>query len=119
MRKLLALLLLAGILIPNLLKAEGDEADKDKRTISGYIKDSETGEDLIGATVYIEELKSGTVSNVYGFYSISLDLGTYTIKYSYIGYTPIIFLTPWMRKAFQSITPTLYLALDRDLLSPA
>ena len=89
MRKLLVILLLAGMLIPAALKAEGEEADKTKRTISGYVKDSETGEDLIGATVYIEELKSGTVTNTYGFYSIRLDQGTYTIKFSYIGFESI------------------------------
>ena len=90
MKRFLVLVLLTGMLFPFTLKAEGDESDKNKRTISGHIKDAETGEDLIGATIYIEELKSGTVSNVYGFYSIRLDQGSYTIKFSYIGYTPSI-----------------------------
>ncbi len=60
-----------------------------KKTISGYIKDKENGEKLIGATVYIEELKTGTSSNLYGFYSISLQPGTYHLEYSYIGYTSV------------------------------
>ena len=38
-------------------------------TLNGYVNDSETGEVLIGATVYVNELKSGTVTNAYGFYS--------------------------------------------------
>ena len=58
-----------------------------KHTISGYIKDAETGEELIGATIYIKELKTGGITNVYGFYSLTIPSGKYTIDYSYIGYT--------------------------------
>jgi hypothetical protein len=62
------------------------ETDAVKYTVSGYIKDANDGEMLIGAVVYIEELKTGTSSNAYGFYSMSLPSGHYTITYSYIGY---------------------------------
>jgi hypothetical protein len=55
-------------------------------TISGYVKDRETGETLIGATLYVQELESGSVTNVYGFYSFSLPAGEYTIQYSFVGY---------------------------------
>jgi hypothetical protein len=57
-----------------------------KATLSGYLKDSETGEGLIGATVYVDEIKSGTTTNFYGYYSISLPLGTYTVTFNYLGY---------------------------------
>lgn len=57
-----------------------------KYTISGYLKDSETGEDLIGASVYVSEVKGGTTTNVYGYYSISLPAGSYTLTYSFVGY---------------------------------
>lgn len=57
---------------------------QEKHTISGYVKD-EAGEELIGATIYIQNLKTGTVTNVYGFYSITLIAGNYNIDYSYIG----------------------------------
>jgi outer membrane receptor for ferrienterochelin and colicin len=57
-------------------------------TISGNIKDAATGEDLIGAAVQIKELKNtGSITNVYGFYSISLPTGNYTIIYSFMGYS--------------------------------
>lgn len=56
-------------------------------TISGYIKDQSNGEALIGATVFVNEITNGTVSNVYGFYSITLPAGTYTVDYLYVGYT--------------------------------
>jgi len=57
-----------------------------KLTISGYVKDAGTGEELIGATVYISELKTGTITNSYGFYSFTLPEGNYTLIVSYIGY---------------------------------
>jgi hypothetical protein len=61
-----------------------------KVTISGYIKDAKTGEELIGATVFVEETKSGGSANIYGFYSITLPkAGTYNIKYNYLGYSAV------------------------------
>ena len=59
---------------------------QEKVTISGYITDAATGEELIGATVYIQELEIGTVTNVYGYYSLSVPPGEYTVGLSYIGY---------------------------------
>nr|WKN37178.1 TonB-dependent receptor [Tunicatimonas sp. TK19036] len=56
-------------------------------TISGYIRDAANGEDLIGATVAVKELSgTGTTTNVYGFYSLTLPRGDYQLTYSYIGY---------------------------------
>ncbi|MEP2667411.1 MAG: TonB-dependent receptor [Cyclobacteriaceae bacterium] len=57
-----------------------------KLTISGYIKDASNGEELIGVTVYVPEIASGAVTNVYGFYSITLAPGQYKLQYSYIGF---------------------------------
>ncbi len=59
---------------------------QEKYTISGYIKDVTNGETLIGATVYIPGTSKGVSSNEYGFYSLSLESGDYTIDYSYLGY---------------------------------
>ena len=61
-----------------------------KYTISGYIKDSLTGETLIGATLTVAGKSKGISSNQYGFYSITLDEGEYTFIVSYIGYLPKI-----------------------------
>ena len=58
----------------------------DNHTISGYIKDAANGETIIGANVYIEEIGSGTVSNEYGFYSVNLPAGSYTLIFSYVGF---------------------------------
>ena len=56
-----------------------------KSTLSGYIRDAETGEEMIGASVFFKELKTGGVANLYGFYSVSLDPGLYTVEFSFIG----------------------------------
>ncbi len=67
-----------------------DPADKPKRfSISGKIRDLHSGEALLGATVFVKELKTGAVSDLYGNYSLTLDEGNYTLKYSYIGYSTI------------------------------
>lgn len=55
-------------------------------TISGHVRCAESGEGLLGATIYIEELKTGTITNQYGFYSITVSEGTYSLSYTYIGY---------------------------------
>jgi outer membrane receptor for ferrienterochelin and colicin len=55
-------------------------------TLSGYLKDKANGEALIGATVYIQALKTGVITNSYGFYSISVPEGNYAVTFSYIGY---------------------------------
>ncbi len=60
-----------------------------KYTISGYIKDASNGESLIGATVYVKELATGAQTNVYGFYSITLSPGQYSLEYRYLGYKTI------------------------------
>lgn len=58
-------------------------------TISGSLKDAASGEDLIGATVFIKELGTGASTNIYGFYSLTLPQGTYTAVFSYIGYNSV------------------------------
>lgn len=59
---------------------------QDRYTLSGYIKDAENGETLIGATVYLSSVDKGVTSNEYGFYSISVESGTYEVEFGYLGY---------------------------------
>ncbi|MEM1407803.1 MAG: TonB-dependent receptor [Bacteroidota bacterium] len=61
-----------------------------KHTINGYVRDAENGEELIGVTVYVNELKTGTATNVYGFYALNLAPGDYTLTYSSIGYQTVV-----------------------------
>ena len=63
------------------------ENNKKKATINGRVKSSENGEYLLGASVYIEELKTGMYTNAYGFYSITVPPGNYTFRFSFIGFT--------------------------------
>ncbi|KPL21890.1 MAG: hypothetical protein AMS23_08705 [Bacteroides sp. SM1_62] len=85
MRKPLLISLCLIFYILSLL-ADSEEETGPRYTISGYIKDTGTGEELIGAAVMVQELNRGTVTNVYGFYSLSLPPGFYHLKISYVGY---------------------------------
>ncbi len=55
-------------------------------SISGHVNDSSSGEILIAASVYIKELGTGAITNSYGYYSISIMPGSYTIGVSYVGF---------------------------------
>lgn len=69
------------VLTSHIVYSQGDNL-----TVSGYIKDAANGETIIGANVFIEEIGSGTVSNEYGFYSVNLPAGSYTLIFSYVGF---------------------------------
>ena len=58
---------------------------QNKYTISGYIQDASSGENLIGVSVYEKATFKGTTTNTYGFYSLTLAEGNYTIIFSFIG----------------------------------
>ena len=74
-----------------LLMAVSVSAQK-KYTISGTVKDASTGEVLIGATFIIKQVaQSGTISNSYGFYSISAPAGNDTLLVTYVGYSPAVY----------------------------
>lgn len=82
-----------------LLAAGGSLAQQKQATLAGTVKDAATGETLIGATVRVKQLPAtGTVTNEYGFYSLSLPPGSYTLIYSLVGFS---------EKAFE-------ISLDKD-----
>lgn len=66
-----------------------DITAQNKYTISGQVKDKKNGEDLIGSTIVIVGTNNATSTNAYGFYSITLAEGKYTIQYQYVGYKTI------------------------------
>jgi len=87
MRLFLQRTILAGLLC---LWSESGHAQV-KHTISGYVKDNQSGETLIGANVYLEsDATKGTVTNTYGFFSITLPEGVHRIVVSYLGYQEYI-----------------------------
>lgn len=61
-----------------------------KYTLNGYVKDALNGEELIGASVYIHSLQSGTMTNAYGFYALTVPAGTYEVTFSFIGYKTLV-----------------------------
>jgi len=71
------------LLCPILLQAQ------ENFTLSGTIADNQSNETLIGVNVIIPEQQTGTVTNEYGFYSITLPAGTYNIQISYLGFKTI------------------------------
>ena len=79
---LLFLLLLQLVIISDIIAQ--------KYSISGHIVDNSTGENLIGANILVKELSKGTTTNQYGFYSLSIDKGEYTIIASFLGFQDYI-----------------------------
>jgi len=74
------LLLIASILL-------GSMASAQNFTISGSVKDSTNGEDLYGASVQVKELANvGASTNAYGFYSLTLEQGSYTLVFRSSGF---------------------------------
>ena len=57
-----------------------------RHTVSGYITDAESGERLIGASVYDTVSRQGVATNVAGFYTLTLPEGEHTLQISYVGY---------------------------------
>lgn len=75
------LILTFFLLSPLLISAQ------EKFTISGTLKDGATGEDIIGARISVLELPgTGAITNTFGFYSLTLPKGTYTIQYKSLGF---------------------------------
>lgn len=80
MRKLYTAILLF-VMLPGILPAQG------KYTLSGFVRDAASGEDLVGVNIYLQDdLQTGTQTNFYGFYSLTLPAGDYNIVFAYIGF---------------------------------
>ena len=62
---------------------------QNKYTLSEIVTDNSTTETIIGVNIIIPELKNGTVTNEYGFYSLTLEEGTYQLQISYLGFKTV------------------------------
>lgn len=80
-------------------KSPAETTDDRQYTLSGYIRDTETGETLLYASIQDQALGTGTTTNLYGFYSLTLPAGTRRIVFAYLGYEP----------------QTMEIELDRDM----
>ena len=74
-------ILLLIVLLPFTLLAQ------QRRIVSGYITDAQTGEQLYAATIVEQNSRVGTTSNRFGFFSLSLSEGLVKLKISFVGYT--------------------------------
>ena len=63
---------------------------QEKFTLSGTVSDIESNETLIGVNILFSELQTGTATNEYGFYSITLPEGTYKVQISFLGFNELI-----------------------------
>ncbi|MGV3630261.1 MAG: TonB-dependent receptor [Bacteroidota bacterium] len=63
---------------------------QDKFTLSGSITDAKSGESVVGAKIFFPEIKQGTVSNPYGFYSITVPQGSYRVVFTAAGMDSLI-----------------------------
>ena len=68
---------------------------QEKFTINGYVRDSASGESVIGATISINNLSQAVTTNQYGYYSITLDSGSYELTASHVSFQskfyPVVF----------------------------
>lgn len=86
----------------------------ERYTLSGYIEDAESGEKLLAATVFEKTTASGTISNTFGFYSLTLPAGTYEIQFSYIGFQTQIITVVLDKNVNQNIS--LGASIDLDVV---
>ncbi len=82
--KAITLVALLGFLAWSVADAQSPEPQK--FTVSGYIRDAGTGEELLYANVLDQASGAGVTTNPYGFYSLTLPAGRHTLTFSYVGY---------------------------------
>ncbi len=74
------------LMVMGLLGLQAVQGQQQRFTISGFVTDSEDGENLIGANLYVYRVQAGTVTNNYGFYSVTLPADSVFLRVSYLGY---------------------------------
>ncbi|HET6722990.1 MAG TPA: TonB-dependent receptor [Chitinophagaceae bacterium] len=74
------------VLSQNKSNTASGRPDNYRVTVNGYVRDSLSGELIIGATITLNGQSKGVTSNQYGFYSITLDSGTYRISITHVSY---------------------------------
>jgi hypothetical protein len=84
--KIIPIFLLFCVLFPF-----SSQAQQTRYTINGFIRDSQSGENLIGVSIYNPKTGQGTSTNNYGFYSITQPQDSVTLIISYVGYERLTF----------------------------
>ena len=82
---------LSTILVLSIIVSGLHAQSNEHYTISGYVREAVSGESLIGVNIYLDDHKSGTVTNTYGFYSLTLPAAdSARLIISYVGFNPEI-----------------------------
>ncbi len=79
-------------------------------TINGYVEEANSGEKLIGANIFNTINLEGTITNDYGYYSLTQKAGTVELRYSFVGYR-----TKTVRFQLNRDT-TINVALEKDIV---
>jgi len=82
----LRLFVLAALVAAGTALASSPDAQEARAVLSGRVVDAETGEALIGATVYAPDVRRGAATNAYGVYSLPLPASRQRVVVSYVGY---------------------------------
>lgn len=85
LRRITKVLLLGIYFSTGAWAQEGSE----KFTISGYVLEQASGDYLPGTSVYLPDESTGTSTNVYGFYSLTLPAGPHLLRFSFVGFAPV------------------------------
>ncbi len=84
---------------------KGEEAKENVNfTLSGFVKDAETGEAIVGAVVYDPGRPIGTYTNEFGYFSLTIPESDLTILASFLGYTTDTFLASLHQNIYQEMT---------------
>lgn len=100
-----------------LVSLSGHAQQELKHTISGYIEDIESSERLIGATVYDRISSKGTVTNEYGFFSLTLPPGKVELIFSYVGYQESLIPISLNKDISQTYSLSNVIALDEIVIT--
>lgn len=79
-----------SIITAYLVETHSERGRSAKHTISGYVLDAESGESLIGASIYAPNLDMGTATNQYGYFSLTVNTDSITLAFTHLGYGPVI-----------------------------
>src|SRR5690349_5034316 len=74
------------LMMLSFLAGAQDPAHANRFSINGYVRDSLSGETIIGATIIVNGQSKGVTTNQYGFYSLTLDSGKYSISVTHVSY---------------------------------
>jgi hypothetical protein len=87
--KIMKSIFLISLLTSTFIDLTGQQ--RDRYTISGYVKEAGSGELLVGVNIFLSDHKTGTITNSYGFFSLTLpEADSIELIVSYVGFTPEI-----------------------------